>query len=117
MDDGGCDATIAAATAAVAHAQNLSQEVAFADAGLSLFGFDVSSAKTEFWWLEEEEVEEKRPKLQRRAYTRPEYMASTWGRWLLKLEDLSAANDGFDHVCREARDFASHFRVSYDILL
>ena len=117
MDDGGCDATIAEAAAAVAHVQNLSQEVGFTDAELSLFGFDVTSAETEFWWLEEEEVEEKRPKLQRRAYTRPEYMASTWGRWLLKLEDLSAANDGFDHVCREARDFASHFRVSYDIFL
>ena len=82
--------------------------------GWAYLGFDLSSAETEFWWLEEEEVEEKKPKLQRRAYTRPEYMAPTWGHWLLKLEDLSAANDGLDYACREARDFASHFRVSYD---
>ena len=43
-------------------------------------------------------------------------MASTWGQWLQKLEDLSAAPDELDHACREARDFASLFRVSYDIL-
>ena len=77
MDDGDCDEPIAAAAAAVAHVQNLNQEVGFADEGLGLFGFDLSSAETEFWWLEEEEVEEKKPKLPRRAYTRPEYMAST----------------------------------------
>ena len=82
--------------------------------GLGLFGFDLSSsAETELWWREEEEVEEKKSKLPRRAYTRPEYMASTWGQWLLKQKDLNAANDGLDHACREARDFASHFRVSY----
>ena len=34
-----------------------------------------------------------------------------------KLENLSAAPDGLYHACREARDFASHFRVSYDIFL
>ena len=85
--------------------------------GWACFGFDLSSVETEFWWLEEEEMKEKKPKLQRRAYTHPEYMASTWGHWLLKLEDLSAANDGLDPACREARDFASHFRVSYDIFL
>ncbi|CAN0170032.1 unnamed protein product [Ascophyllum nodosum] len=44
-------------------------------------------------------------------------MASTWGQWLQKLEDLSAAPVGLDCGCREARDFASHFRVSYDIFL
>ena len=39
--------------------------------------------------------------------------------WLQKkLENLSAAApDELDHACREARDFASHFRVSYDIFL
>ena len=98
MDGGDCDAAIATAAAAVAHVQNLSQEVGFADEGLGLFGFDLSSAETDFWWLEEEEVEKKKPKLPRRAYTRPEYMVSTWGQWLLKLEDLSAANDGLDHA-------------------
>ena len=45
-------------------------------------------------------------------------MASTWGQWLQKdLEDLSAAPDELDHACREARDFASHFSVSYDICI
>ena len=40
------------------------------------------------------------------------------GTWLQKkLENLSAAPDELDHACREARDFASHFRVSYDIFL
>ena len=39
------------------------------------------------------------------------------GTWLQKkLENLSAAPDELDHARREARDFASHFRVSYDIL-
>ena len=38
--------------------------------------------------------------------------------WLQKkLENLSAAPDELDHACGEARDFASHFRVSYDICL
>ena len=40
------------------------------------------------------------------------------GTWLQKkLENLSAAPDELDHACREARDFASHFRVSYDIFM
>ena len=40
------------------------------------------------------------------------------GTWLQKkLENLRAAPDELDHACREARDFASHFRVSYDIFL
>ena len=34
-----------------------------------------------------------------------------------KLENLSAAPDELVHACREARDFASHFCVSYDIFL
>ena len=34
-----------------------------------------------------------------------------------KLNNLSPAPDELDHACREARDFASHFRVSYDIFL
>ena len=44
-------------------------------------------------------------------------MVSIWGQWLQKLEDLSAAPDELDHACREARDFASHFRVSFEIFL
>ena len=40
------------------------------------------------------------------------------GTWLPKqLENLSAAPDELDHACRQSRDFASHFRVSYDIFL
>ena len=36
------------------------------------------------------------------------------GTWLQKkLENLSTALDELNHACREARDFASHFRVSY----
>ena len=58
--------------------------------------------------------EEKR-KQTRRAYPRPDCMASAWGQWLQKLQELSAAPDRLDPACREARDFASHFRVSYDI--
>ena len=40
------------------------------------------------------------------------------GTWLQKkLENLRAAPDELDHAYREARNFASHFRVSYDIFL
>ena len=40
------------------------------------------------------------------------------GTWLQKkLENLGAAPDELHHACREAQDFASHFRVSYDIFL
>ena len=44
-------------------------------------------------------------------------MASTWGHGFTKLENLSTAPDELDRACREARDFASYFRVSYDIFL
>ena len=38
------------------------------------------------------------------------------GTWLQKkLENLRAASDELDHACREARDFVSHFRISYYI--
>ena len=40
------------------------------------------------------------------------------GIWLpKKLENLSAALDELDYTCRQSRNFASHFRVSYDIFL
>ena len=45
---------------------------------------------------------------------------NTWhrpGDMVSKLDNLSAAPDELDHACREARDFTSHFRVSYDIFL
>ena len=106
---GDCDTVIAKAAAVVTHVQSLSQEVGSGDEGLGLFGFDLPSAETDFWWLGEE--------LRRR--NRNQYMAWTWGHGFRrsKLENLRAAPDALDHACREARDFASHFRVSYDIFL
>ena len=87
------------------HVQNQSQEVDSEHEGLSLFGFDFSSAETDFdGWRTSSRKKEN------------QYMASIWGQWLQKLEDLRAAPDELDHACREARDFASQFRVSYDIL-
>ena len=89
------------------HVQSLSQEVGSEDEGLGLFGFDFSSAETGFWWLGEEQGEESKP-----------IHGIDMGTWLQKnLENLSAAPDELDHACREARDFASHFRVSYYIFL
>ena len=52
---GDYDAAIAKAAAAVTLVQSLSQEVGSGDEGLGLFGFDLSSAKTDFWWLGEEQ--------------------------------------------------------------
>ena len=75
-----------------------------------MFGFDLSSAETGFWWLREEEEGESKP-----------IHGVDLGTWLQKkLENLSAAPDELDRACREALDFASHFRqfrVSYDIFL
>ena len=51
---GDCDAVIAKAAAVVTHVQSPSQEVDSGDEGLGLFGFDLSSAETDFWWLGEE---------------------------------------------------------------
>ena len=104
---GDCDAAIAKAAAAVTHVQSLSQEVGSGDEGLGLFGFDLSSAETSFWWLVEEQEEVSKP-----------IHDIDLGTWLQKnLENLCAAPDELDHACREARDFASHFRVLYDIFL
>ena len=58
---GDCDAAIAKAAAFVTHVQSLSQEVGSGDEGLGLFGFDLSSAETGFWWLEEDQKEESKP--------------------------------------------------------
>ena len=60
IDNGDCDAAIAKAYAAVTPVQSLSQEVDFRDERLGLFGFDLSSAETDVWWLEEEQEEEGR---------------------------------------------------------
>ena len=71
MYGGDCNVAIAKAAAAVTHVQSQSQEVSSEGEGLDLFGFDLSSAETEFWWLEDD----------------------------------------------SSRDYASHFRVSYDIFM
>ena len=52
---GDCDAAIAEASAAVTHVQSQSQEVGSGDEGLGLLCFDLSSAETDFWWLENEQ--------------------------------------------------------------
>ena len=52
---GDCDAAIAEAAAAVTHVQSQSQEVGSGDEGLGLLCFDLSSAETDFWWLENEQ--------------------------------------------------------------
>ena len=104
---GDCDVTIAKASAAVTHVQSLRQEVGSGDEELGLFVFDLLSAETSFWWLGEEQEEESKP-----------IHGIDLGTWLQKkLENLSAAPNELDHACRETRDFASHFRDSYDIFL
>ena len=55
MYGGDCDAAIAKAAAAVTHVQSQNLEVASGDEGLGLFGFNVPSAETDFWWLEDEQ--------------------------------------------------------------
>ena len=50
---GDCDAAIA--EAAVTHVQSQSQEVGSGVEGLGLLCFDLSSAETDFWWLEDEQ--------------------------------------------------------------
>ena len=78
---GDCDAAIAEAAAVVTHVQSLSQEVGSGDEGLGLFGFDMSSAETGFWWLGQEQEEESKP-----------IHGIDLGTWLQKkLENLSAA--------------------------
>ena len=55
MYGGDCDAAIAKAAAAVTHVQSQSQEVGSGDGRLRLLCFDLSSAETDFWWLEDEQ--------------------------------------------------------------
>ena len=52
---GDCDAAIAEAAAAVTRVRSQSQEVGSGDEGLGLLCFDLSSAETDFWWLENEQ--------------------------------------------------------------
>ena len=52
MYSGDCDAAIAEAAAAVTYVQSQSQEVGSGDEGLGLLC--LSSAETDFWWLEDE---------------------------------------------------------------
>ena len=55
MYGGDCDAAIAKAAAAVTREQSQSQEFGSGDQGPGLLCFDLSSAKTDFWWLEDEQ--------------------------------------------------------------
>ena len=55
MYGGDCDAAIAKASAVVTLVQSQSQEVGSGDEGLGLLCFDLSSAETDFWWLEGEQ--------------------------------------------------------------
>ena len=55
MYGGDCDAAIAKAAADVTHVQSQSQEVGSGDEGLGLMCFYLSSAKTDFSWLEDEQ--------------------------------------------------------------
>ena len=55
MYRGDCDAAIAEAASAVTHVQSQSQEVSSGDEGLGLLCVDLSSAETDFWWLEDEQ--------------------------------------------------------------
>ena len=100
---GDCDAAIAKAATAVTHVQSLSQEVGSGDEGLSLFGFDLSSTETDFWWLGEEQ----------RSRNRNQYMASTWGhrswriRVLLQMSSIMLAEK------RETSPPIFVFRMTY----
>ena len=56
MYGGDWDAAIAEDAAAVTpHVQSQSQEVGSGDEGLGLLCFDLLSAETDFWWLEDEQ--------------------------------------------------------------
>ena len=55
MYGGDCDAAITKPAAAGTHVQSQSQKVSSGDEGLSLLCFDLSSAETDFWWLEDEQ--------------------------------------------------------------
>ena len=55
MYGGNGDAVTAKAAAAVTPVQSQSQEVGSGDEGLGLLYFDLSSAETDFWWLEDEQ--------------------------------------------------------------
>ena len=55
MYGGDCDAAIAKAAAAVTHVQSQSEGVGSGDEGLGLLCFDLSSAETDFSWLEDEQ--------------------------------------------------------------
>ena len=55
MYGGDCDGAIAKAAAAVTHVQSQSQEVGSGDEGLGLLCFDLSSAETGSWWMEDEQ--------------------------------------------------------------
>ena len=55
MYGGDCDAAIAKAAAAVTHVQSRVRRLVLVMEGLGLLCFDLSSAETDFWWLEDEQ--------------------------------------------------------------
>ena len=55
MYGGDYDAAIANAAAVVTHVQSPGEEVDSGDEGLGLLCFGLSSAETDFWWLEDEQ--------------------------------------------------------------
>ena len=55
MYGGDCDAAKAKASAAVTHVQSQSRKVGSSDEELGLLCFDLTSAETDFWWLEDEQ--------------------------------------------------------------
>ena len=55
MYGGDCDAAIVKTAAAVTPVQSQSHEVGSDDKGLGLLCFVLSSAETDFWWLEDEQ--------------------------------------------------------------
>ena len=88
------------------HVQSLSQEVGSGDEGLVWFLFVIGGNGLLVAGRGAEQQESK------------PIHGIDLGTWLpKKLENLSAAPDELDHACRQSRDFASYFRVSYDIFL
>ena len=55
MYGGDGDVAIAEAAAAVTNVHIQSQGVGSGDEGLALLCFDLSSAETDFWWVEDEQ--------------------------------------------------------------
>ena len=55
MYGGDCDAATAKAAATVTHVHSQSRDAGSGDEDLGFLCFDLSSAETDFWWLEDEQ--------------------------------------------------------------